>query len=213
MISVLLPSRGRPASLQASVRSLLSRAERPQDTEILVAADPDDAATAAVRLRPQDQMWTAPQRYGYLRLHEYVNHLATLASGEWLMIWNDDAVMLTAGWDVTVHAQEPGVLWPSANHHHGCNLFPIWPKAWADAAGHVSLCWNCDSWVQQVGELLGRQWRIPVEVLHDRADITGGHDDATATEGSQQAVRPGADVFWQYLPQRIADAGLIREMA
>jgi hypothetical protein len=36
---------------------------------------------------------------GYDSLHEYYNELASKATGDWLMLWNDDAVMETEGWD------------------------------------------------------------------------------------------------------------------
>lgn len=182
MISVLLPSRGRPAALAASIASLLDHAHRPGTVEILIAADPDDQATRDVDLPWQARLWVADERYGYSRLHEYVNRLAARATGDWLMLWNDDARMCTEGWDAVVEQQEPAVLWPQSNDISTCNTFPIWPRAWTDAMGHVSLSPHCDSWMQHIGEALRMQPRIDVEILHDRADLTGGHDDQTRAE-------------------------------
>lgn len=182
MISVLLPSRGRPKALLESIASLLDRADRSGAVEILIAADPDDQPTRDVDLPWQANLWTASERYGYSRLHEYVNRIARIATGDWLMLWNDDARMLTQGWDTIVGQQEPGVLWPQSNDIATCNTFPIWPRAWTDAMGHVSLSPHCDSWMQHIGEALHKQPRIDVEILHDRADLTGGHDDQTRAE-------------------------------
>ncbi len=213
MISVLLPSRGRPDSLAASMSSLLETASEPAGVQILVAADPDDRATQEVPLRPGDVMWVAPERYGYLRMYEYVNALAKIASGQWLHLWNDDARMLTPGWDAIVAAQQPGVLWSSANHAPQCNIFPFWPKAWSDAMGHVSLAWQCDTWIEQVGAMAGRMWKVPIEVFHDRADVSGGHDDLTAAEGWRTAYGPNYR-FWdsEHVQQRAQDALVVRAL-
>jgi len=190
VISVLLPSRGRPAALAASVDSLKRLAARPEGVEILIAADPDDPPTwqAAQNECRDASLWIASERHGYHQLHAYVNQLAGQARGEWLMLWNDDARMLTPGWDDLVHQQPTGVLWPQSNDVAGCNTFPIWPTAWTRELGYVSLSPHCDSWIQHLGTELGLHDRIPVEILHDRADLTGGHDDQTRAE-SQAGYR------------------------
>lgn len=182
-ISILLPSRGRPRPLAESVTSLREKAADPGRLEVMVAVDPDDPDTAdAANEIGADYLWVAPERHGYHQLHLYVNHLAENANGDWLLLWNDDARMLTPGWDVIVQQHPPRVLWPISNDISGCNTFPIWPRAWSQAMGHVSLSPHCDSWIQHIGEALQLQERIPVEVLHDRADLTGGHDDQTRAE-------------------------------
>lgn len=183
MISALLPSRGRPESLAESIASLFTLAADPGAVEVLVAADPDDdeTRTAAVVAGWQVRTWTAPERYGYARLHEYYNHLAAIAAGEWCLLWNDDATMRTQGWDQVIAAEAPGVLWTQSNH--GPYFFPAWPKAWSDAWGHASLSPNVDVWLGEVAGRLGLARPVPVEVHHDRKDITGGHDDQTYAEG------------------------------
>lgn len=179
MISVLLPSRGRPRALAESIATLLDLADKPGGIQVLVAADPDDKPTLQASLPWQASIWTAPKRYGYPRLHEYVNRLAERADGDWLMLWNDDARILTEGWDAVVEEHASGVLWPHSNDIPTCNTFPIWPHTWTDHLGHVSLSPHCDSWIQFLGQTLGRHERVDIDILHDRADLTGGHDDQT----------------------------------
>jgi hypothetical protein len=182
LISVLLPSRGRPKALTESIGSLLGLADRPGSIQILIGADPDDTDTHGTDLPWQAVLWTAPERYGYPRLHEYVNRLAQRADGDWLMLWNDDARMLTPGWDAAVREQQPSVLWPRSNDIATCNTFPTWPRTWTDHLGHVSLSPHCDSWIQYLGQSLDRHGRVAIDILHDRADLTGGHDDQTRAE-------------------------------
>jgi len=211
-ISVLLPSRGRPGPLAESIASLDGNADDPGQVQILIAADPDDEPTWSFPARQPSVTWIAPGRYGYVRLHEYVNQIARMASGDWLMLWNDDARMLTPGWDTIITGSPPGVLWSAANHDGHCNLFPAWPRSWTDAIGHVSLCWNCDTWMQEIGAAVGRQWQVPVRVFHDRADITGGHDDQTWEEGRDRGDMSSVFCEARFRDQRAADAAKIRDL-
>jgi hypothetical protein len=184
-ISLVFTSRGRPASLEETLWRLWDRADHPARLEAIVGVDPDDEATQeiAYKLPPRARLWVAPERYGYGKLHCYLNQLAVQASGRWLMWWNDDMQMQTRGWDSVIAGSPQGVLWPYANHVEHANIVPIWPKAWSDAAGMVTPTMHMDTWLQYVAEELGCHRRIPVHVLHDRADVTGNHDDQTYAEG------------------------------
>jgi hypothetical protein len=185
-ISVLCPSRGRASRLRDSLQSLLGHATARAGTEILVALDPDDPeGTLAPRLMEgtgEARFWIAPQRSGYARINEYFNALAALAAGEWLMLWNDDATMLTPGWDEIIAGQAPGVLWPGADYAPQINTFPIWPRAWFQALGHVSPDQSADMWMAEVGRLSGTMRKIPVSIHHEhlRGDATAGDRDAVA---------------------------------
>lgn len=212
IISVLLPSRGRPLSLARTVTGLRQLADAPNGLEILVAADPDDQATIETAQQLRVHCWTAPERYGYHQMHRYFNQLASLATGTWLLLWNDDAVMTTAHWDSLILAQDPsGVLWPRHNDSPVCNIFPVWPRAWTDAMGHVSLSPHCDSWIQLTGEAVGRQWSIPVYVIHDTPPLGGGHDDQTRAE-SQAGYRSDEFHYDHMIEARARDAAAVRRL-
>lgn len=182
-ISVIFASRGRPESLARTVSLLFDLAADPAGVEAIVAVDPDDEETRDARMPPRLQFWTAPERFGYQRLHDYLNPLAKMASGTWCLWFNDDMIMKTPGWDRIIAAQRPAILWPHANHVHHANIVPAWPRAWSDALGHVSPTTHMDTYLQRLGEMLNRHMPIPVEVVHDRADVTGHHDDVTYAEG------------------------------
>jgi len=202
-VSVCFASRGRPEALAASLRGLIELAAEPDEVEILVATDPDDEITRDWLAENGDQMppgvavWTAPERFGYTRLHAYLNALARQARGEWVMWWNDDFTMVTSGWDKIVRAARPAVLWPHANHVHHANIAPIWPRAWSEAMGHVSPTTHLDTYLQRLGEALGRHDPIAVEIVHDRPDVTGREEDATYAEGRKllgpEGMVPGFD--------------------
>ena len=183
-ISLVFTSRGRPQALSETLDGLWRLADHPAGLEAIVAVDPDDTDTQTLAvLPPGARLWTAPERYGYQGLHLYLNQLAKMAAGRWLMWWNDDMRMQTQGWDTIIRQSPQGVLWPAANHVQHANIVPIWPKAWSDAAGMVTPTMHMDTWLQYVAEALGLHHPVPVEVVHDRADVTGGHDDQTYAEG------------------------------
>lgn len=196
-ISVCFTSRGRPASLRETIGGLLTMAHDMSEIEVIVAADPDDPDTATAADESGAKCWVAPERYGYTGLHRYLDHLATLATGEWCFWWNDDFRMQTWNWDTAVLGNRPAILWPAANHVQHANICPAWPRAWSDAMGHVSPTSHMDTYLQWLGETLGRHDRIPVEILHDRADVTGNHDDRTYAEGRKllgpEGMVPGFD--------------------
>ena len=176
MISVLLPSRGRPDALRESVTGLLGMAACAENVEIIVAADPDDAATQQVR-PPRTGMLVAPERYGYANLHVYMNALASVATGKWLMMWNVDCRMLTPGWDEVILGEAPGILWPAVNYAPGINTFPVIPAAWVKALGHVSLDQSADMWWHDIGEMTGTMRKIPVSIRHEHL-----HGDQTTAD-------------------------------
>jgi hypothetical protein len=141
---------------------------------VLLRADDDDAPPAG-----GDVVLSGP-RVGYERMHLMYDELAEAASGDWLLLWNDDAVMLTDCWDDVVHEHDPDVILnPATNHGPTLTPFPVIPAWMPRLLGHFSLNRHCDSWWEEIGRRLGRLVPIPVEVLHDRADMTGGNDDMT----------------------------------
>lgn len=119
MISILLPTRGRPERCRRTVRLLRDLAARPGEIEILIRHDHDDPAPP---LSAQDtslleavKVYAGP-RHGYAGAHHYYNELAAAARGDWLFVWNDDTEILTPGWDAKLCEAPPFcVQWPRRN--------------------------------------------------------------------------------------------------
>ena len=195
-ISILLPTRKRTEAVIKSVGSLLANAANPADIELLIAYDDDDEesreffSTTWFPFLEQCGATTKvfeTERFGYLRLYKYVNMLAEQASGDWIMFWNDDALMLTENWDAEIakHDGYFGLLrMPCANMNHPFALFPIIPREWVTYFGRVSPVNHSDWWIYNVTAPLGRLRNLPVQVYHDRADVSGGNNDETFAEQS-----------------------------
>jgi hypothetical protein len=198
-ISILLPTRKRTEAVIKSVGSLLSTAKDPSQIEILVAYDDDDDESReffSTTWHPfVEQCGTTTkvfesERHGYLRLYKYVNMLGTQASGDWIMFWNDDALMLTDNWDEEIYKHNGffGLLrMPCVTMNHPFALFPIIPRSWIEFFGCISPVNHSDWWIYNVTAPVGRLLNIPVQVYHDRADVTGGNNDETFKEQSYAA--------------------------
>lgn len=190
-ISILLPTRGRRQALLNSIKSLVDQAAHPDRVEIILGIDQDDHGLPAYLQSDIAPLLSAHgtachaqifDPLGYAQMHRYVNQLASHATGEWLMFWNDDMLMQTKHWDqeISKHQGEFRLLAPRDNHGgHPYAIVPIVPYDWYRLMDHISLNAQCDAWVSHIAYMLDIFTRIDVQVLHDRADLTGNNNDAT----------------------------------
>ena len=190
-VSVLLPSRRRPALLATCVTSLAATATHPQRVEVLVAADPDDTVTQGFTTATplSVRVLTTPRRWGRGWLHEYYNWLTGHARGEWVLVFNDDATMQTPGWDQVIAACEPSIALVGSNH--GDHMFMAVPTAWAKAAGYLATSPDVDNFLYEAGQRLGRLSCPPVHAFHDQYRVTGRNGDETYWEGRADSERAG----------------------
>ncbi|MDE2095747.1 MAG: glycosyltransferase [Patescibacteria group bacterium] len=104
LVSVLLPTRKRPESLVASIESIVNNMKDPIRIEFLLKVDDDDLATIQVCSSlsakiPNFHFEVSPRGAGYGDMHLWLNRLVVKATGDWVLLWNDDARMLTKYWD------------------------------------------------------------------------------------------------------------------
>ena len=191
-ISILLPTRGRTEMLDDSLTSLVDLARHPENIELLLMFDDDDDVSFTwfqenIQSKIEDvgatfTCWKT-SRLGYENLHQYVNWLASKAKGRWLMFWNDDAKMLTKNWDDHIrNVTAFRVLRMPTHNEHPYAIFPIVPAEWYEIFGYLSLHQLSDAWISQIAYMTDIVENIPVEVLHDRHDLTGNNKDDTFEE-------------------------------
>lgn len=189
-IAILLPTRGRTKALDRSLIGLLEKASDLGSIQVLLGLDADDSLGVEhfqSELQPKlDSMgvdYTAMlfDPLGYGRLNEYINKLAEHSSADWLFFWNDDAIMETTGWDqeIVKYTGEFKLLAVHTHNDHPYSIFPIVPRAWLDVIGHLSLHSMTDAWLSQNAYCVDIWKRIDIDVIHDRADLTGNNQDAT----------------------------------
>lgn len=187
-ISLLLPTRGRREALKRSILSAVNTADNIDSFQVLIGFDEDDTATVdyfTTELQPElDKLGVNYQAHvfapmGYIRLNEYVNGLARHSDADWLVFWNDDAIMETPGWDTVIadHTGEFKVLAFHTHNDHPYSIFPIVPRAWFELFGYLSPHQISDAWLSQQAYVLDIWKRIEVHVTHDRFDLTGNNND------------------------------------
>src|SRR5436190_332037 len=99
-ISLIVPSRGRPEQLARLLASLAATAQSSENLEVIVVVDADDPATLAVahdQLRIKRVVTPPGLSMGALNMAGY-----EAASGQLLMLLNDDVIARTPAWDAHV---------------------------------------------------------------------------------------------------------------
>jgi hypothetical protein len=212
-VSVLLPSRSRPAHLTAAIDSLVDTATDPSSIEFLVRIDDDQTGLYERALR-RDRVVTlvGPHGNGYDDLHLMYNQLAAAARGKWLLQFNDDMRMMTRAWDSALAELKTH---PTVALVNPCNQFgqiaPIHPfilKAGIDEIGHLSLNPYCDAWIFAVYGEAGATIDLPgvqIEHLRDRM-----HDDVV--ESQRQGTGWSRFEIPEAQQQRAADAAVLKRM-
>jgi len=192
-IAIILPTRGRTTTLTRSLVGLLEKAADLDSIQVLLGLDTDDKVGLAhfeESLQPQldemDVAYTAMtfEPLGYSRLNEYINTLSKQSDADWIFFWNDDALMESQDWDLEIvkHTGEFKLLAVHTHQDHPYSIFPIVPSKWLELVGHLSLHSMTDAWLSQIAYCVDIWERIEVNVVHDRADLTGNNLDATYKE-------------------------------
>ena len=205
VIAVLLPSRGRPATLARSIGTLLVRADYPGRVAVIVGADNDDPATVRVTGDCDVSCLVMP-RQGYPQLHAYYQALAATpdaCAASWLLVWNDDATMLTTGWDSVLDGLPASVMVADLKSRHSPTC--CFPAVRNEAVGIIGrFCSgnpHVDSFWQEVGRMSGTIATVPIEVCHDQrphahsGNEHGFHDPQHRAELAECArlLRAGAE--------------------
>ena len=194
-LSVLIPTRNRIDLVKRSVKSLLEKSNMSSDIEILIVHDDDDVISKNYfsstdwtdLIRPYGALFRvfSVPRWGYRRLNEYYNFLAQNSQSEWLLIWNDDALMETDHWDDIVRDNRE---WRMLLHINcvnlvmNCSIFPLFHRDWIELFGVVSPINHPDSWISEICWHAKARRVVPIDTFHDRADLTGNNKDETYYE-------------------------------
>jgi hypothetical protein len=184
-ISILLPTRKRVSQLKKSMDSLLSNAKNPDKIQPLFGVDDDDTETLEFlkTTNYKNQSVLKFKRLGYQNLHMYNNSLCAYAQGTWVMFFNDDAIMNTKHWDEIIEAEKNfNVLRVKEQTGHPYSIFPIFPWDWFRLLDHISLHGQNDAWISEIAYMLDIMKDVDIEVIHDRADITGNNNDSVFKE-------------------------------
>lgn len=224
LISILIPSRGRPESFIRTVETAKQLSVHPRSVEVIAYLDEDDAHNYA-----EDDHWLFPDaRYivGPQRLlSECWNECYAQARGEILMHCGDDIVFRTPSWDAEVRrvfaASEDKILLV-----HGDDCSPntdalathgFLHRRWIETLGYFvpplfSSDWN-DVWLTEVADMIGRRVKIPIVTEHMHYAFGKSDYDTTYREREERGVRDGVvELFKETATSRKQDAKKLRKV-
>lgn len=209
MISVLMPSRGRPELAKESLESL---GEEDSQFEVLLYVDDDDMSVVKYQdLAGFNVKVFRKQRVGYKNFHVMINFLAEKAKGDALMLWNDDAFMMTSDWAPKLNKldySKPVVYNFFDPMNKLNNLFPVISRPMYEAMGHFSLNTHCDSWVQDIANELKIHKPVgAINCMHRREYLS----DRTKME-TQETYKTSSPEYDTMTKERAEDALKIKEL-
>jgi hypothetical protein len=138
-ISVLLPTRGRPARAERMLRSLAETAADPGAIEIVLLADRDDPSSHAIDTRGLRTIRLIRRRSMMGVMTDVCYRAST---GRHIMLANDDIVFRTLRWDESVrddlarHTDGIALVWGN-DEHTGGPTHPFLPRALCELMGGV----------------------------------------------------------------------------
>lgn len=196
LVSVLLPSRGRPQGMLHTISSLIVRSDNPHSMEILLRLDDDDVESHKAAEYINDVFGNTvrirtiigPRGEGYRAFHKFVEELCAVARGDFLLLFNDDTVMDTEGWDTKFARFRDEFcvlrLWsPIPRDCSHLTAFPAVHRKVHKVIGHFSLNGFCDAWIQDISRGAGIERFCGVRVTHRQK-----HDGADPTANDAMSV-------------------------
>ena len=202
LVSILIASRGRPAYLKRALLSCCNLAMDKSLFEFVVKLDDDDPQTILIARQLAEELevpihiLVTSRGRGFLEMRGWVDLMCQHATGDWLVLLNDDAYLETQGWDQLLldgctYPPRFGYesiclwLWDDADDPNSFS-FPCLRKKTFDILGHFSQVNACDLWIKRVLESVSIVTRIPIKVRHKRLEQEGGETRQGVIAASEQ---------------------------
>jgi len=168
--SLLIPTRHRVEALQRAVASWWAMADAPERVEIIVRVhedDPETLAWAEGRDR-RVRVVVGDTEEGYGSSDKFLNCIAAVSNGDWLMGLADNVTVLTRRWDTVLKDRlaEPRkecLLLTARVLELPSNRIPIMSRGLYDVVGDRGHTEHADSYVDALAGLAGI--REPVEIV------------------------------------------------
>jgi hypothetical protein len=199
-ISVLVPTRGRSSQLAKMLRSYEATTLGELGTsELIFRVDEDDYTTRQMLL---GQNVIVKPRVGYAGMTQMFNEMAAVASGNILMVGNDDMVFQTLRWptlliNVADHFPDGVFILGTKTHNEGHFPFCVVSKRFYDIMGFYwdpAIYWG-DVYLRDIMLHFGRAVMVPqVQIDHE---WIGFAPDQTFLEGNQNDIYRRDPTYWQ----------------
>jgi len=172
LISVLLPTLGRPGQLIAAVASLLEAGAMPEGTELLIGFQEDDPAiTTVFDTAPGVRTFRWP---AFPTLARKVNRLAEEATGAYLMAFAND-MAVAPGWsriirDTVTTRAETTIFHILDGPNPDFTLLPLLHRRMIATTGFFCApwfpFWFTDTWWDEIGTLIDSKHAIDIGLTY-----------------------------------------------
>lgn len=228
MLSILVPTRGRPESVRHLIGSAVDTAADPEALEFVFYVDDDDPTGGQVQALAEDSSAEGPDviviRDRRIILSEAWNRCAAQAGYDVMMHCGDDIRFRTHDWDLTVidafAAVPDHIVFVHGSDGHQPESFGTHGfihKLWAETVGYFvppyfRCDWN-DTWLNDVANMIGRRRFIPILTEHLHPVWGTRPLDRTDEERMEYGRIDGVDQLYRdKLPEREADAAKLRQI-
>lgn len=224
LCSVIIPTRGRPGLLCRAIDSIYSLCRQKNVVEFVLKIDSDDTETIAVAAKLSE---TLPCKIimscrgdGYYSAHHWYNEMCTLATGDWIFVFNDDAIMITDGWDDILSVINPYdvpgwrgnydvcLLGTNVVNRHPSWELPMFRRVAFSLLGHMSLFAWSDAWLFKLYNCIGALIMVnDIKISHDIIELY----DQTRKEGRDGKFIIAASVLAAAEKELVNDAIKLRD--
>lgn len=224
IISLCVPTRGRPEAFHAMLVSAIVTANRPELVEVIAVLDRDDRALAdyALDLTPRGRSEFV--LVGDRTMSDLWNEAAERATGEVLMLAADDLRFRSPGWDDMVRGafgawpDRIGAVWGRDGNVNGERpTHPFVHRRWVNAVGYFTpshfVADYADFWIWHVAKELDRLVFLP-DVLIEHMHVSLGKSPEDETERRKvaraHAGETPVEVWERTGDERLRDAAALR---
>jgi hypothetical protein len=188
MISILLPSRGRPEKLRTVITAIADTVAHPKKIEVIIRIDDDDPADYDFGMPKFCRLSTGPRPESKVAAY---NAAYRLAKGDILMPLGDDSIFVSKSWDEIIKkefADRPdGILLlygQDGVQNEKLATHYIISRKMADALGYFSppmfKGYFGDNFMMDLAQRIGRiKYNSKIAIDHQAAHVGKGKQDET----------------------------------
>lgn len=185
--SILFPTRERPELLSRLLNSIALKTANLQSIEVLVAIDEDDKSyDDEIELRDYQFLKVFRVKRSLNFSRDYYTYLFKQSLGKYIIVCNDDCVLETQNWDLTIAPMLDEYIGDGPNIVHGwiedglgtfrarghgeyC-CFPLFGRDGVQALDAIFPAriptWGADIWTKRIYDTIGRVIHLPITLRH-----------------------------------------------
>lgn len=204
-ISVIAASRKNSKWLAQFIFGYFTHTHDLANTELLVMHSAHDTWNQDLIQFFSDRVTFVPENYhlGRKGHHVYLNELAKLATGDWIIELCEDMAFITPEWDrilrekIICPPSTIAMLRPRFKPHDGAMAHLV-SRGYLEAAGNLAESWSVDSWINKVFEKAcpGRATEIKEVYFYDYTHDPRNYFDASEMNVEIDAARADQMPTW-----------------